>query len=106
MVGGTTQEVFVETEPAGRGLQVDRQGATIGLRQAGTRPGQRSCALQGKRHPELQPRRLRTVERGAGLELHGRHGAATSLLGGVVGIAVDAASGANNKYPDRVMVVA
>jgi hypothetical protein len=27
------------------------------------------------------------------------------LLGGLVGVAIDAASGANNKYPERVMVI-
>ena len=27
------------------------------------------------------------------------------LLGGLVGIAIDASSGANNRYPDRVLVV-
>lgn len=27
------------------------------------------------------------------------------LLGGLVGAAIDAASGANNKYPERVMVI-
>ena len=103
MVGGTTQEVFVESVPAGAACKVDRLGATVGL--VNPTPGRVnvsrsketmivSCTLDGY---ETSNEVLVSSFTGATV--------GNILVGGLVGIAVDAASGANNKYPDRVMVV-
>jgi len=103
VVGGTTQEVFIESEPAGASCKVDRLGANVGV--VNPTPGRvnvsRSketmivgCTRDGY---ELSNEVVASSFTGATL--------GNILLGGVVGVVVDAASGANNKYPDRVLVV-
>ena len=103
VVGGTTQEVFIESEPAGASCKVDRLGANVGV--VNPTPGRvnvsRSketmivgCTRDGY---ELSNEVVASSFTGATL--------GNILLGGVVGVVVDAASGANNKYPDRVMII-
>jgi len=103
VVGGTTQEVFIESEPAGASCKVDRLGANVGV--VNPTPGRvnvsRSketmivgCTRDGY---DLSNEVVASSFTGATL--------GNILLGGVVGVVVDAASGANNKYPDRVLVV-
>ena len=103
VVGGTTQEVFIETEPSGASCKFDRLGANVGV--VNPTPGRvnvsRSketmivgCTREGY---EQSNEVMASSFTGATL--------GNILLGGVVGIVVDAASGANNKYPDRVMII-
>lgn len=103
VVGGTTQDVLIESQPPGAECKIDRAGANIGV--VNPTPGRVnvarskdnvvvSCTREGyARSDEL----LASSFTGATL--------GNLLLGGLVGVAVDAASGANNKYPERVMVV-
>ncbi len=103
IVGGTTQEVLVQSEPSGAGCAIDRNGASIGV--VASTPGKVilsrsketaivSCSKDGY---EKSQEALVSSFTGATL--------GNILVGGLVGVAVDAASGANNKYPERVTVV-
>ncbi len=103
VVGGTTQEVFVESDPAGADCRLERQGSNVGI--VKPTPGRvnvsRSkdalivnCSLAG--HEESNEV-LSSSFTGATL--------GNILLGGLVGVVVDAASGANNKYPERITVI-
>jgi hypothetical protein len=103
VVARTTQEVFIETDPPAAECQVDRLGSNLGV--VKPTPGRVnvsrsketmvvSCTREGyKQSNEV----LASSFTGATL--------GNILLGGIVGIVVDAASGANNKYPDKVIVV-
>lgn len=103
VLGGTTQEVFIESEPAGAECKVDRLGANLGV--VKPTPGRvnvsRSkdtmivtCVRQGY---EPSNEVLASSFTGATF--------GNILLGGIVGVVIDASSGANNKYPERIMVV-
>lgn len=103
VLGGTTQEVFVESDPAGAECRIDRMGANVGV--VKPTPGRvnvsRSketmivtCVREG-----YEPSNEVLASSFSGATI------GNLLLGGIVGIVVDASSGANNKYPDRVVVV-
>jgi hypothetical protein len=103
VMSGTTQEVFIESEPSGAECKVDRLGANVGV--VKPTPGRvnvsRSketmivtCVREG-----YQPSNEVLASSFTGATL------GNILLGGIVGGVVDASSGANNKYPDRVMIV-
>ena len=103
VVGGTTQDVLIESQPPGAECKIDRLGANIGV--VKPTPGRVniarskdnvivSCAQEGY---EQSNEVLVSSFTGATV--------GNLLLGGLVGVVVDAASGANNKYPDRVLVV-
>ena len=103
VVGGTTQEVFVQSEPAGAYCKVDRLGVTVGV--ISSTPGK--VALSRSKESVVVSCTLKDYEQSNEVLLASFTGATVGniIAGGVVGIIVDAASGANNKYPDRVMVV-
>ncbi len=103
VVGGTTQEIFVQSEPAGAYCKVDRQGVTVGV--ISSTPGK--VALSRSKESVVVSCTLKDYEQSNEVLLASFTGATVGniIAGGVVGIIVDAASGANNKYPDRVMVV-
>jgi len=103
VVGGTTQEVFVETDPAGAECKVDRLGANVGV----VKPTPGRVNVSRSKETMVVSCTLDNYEQ-ANETLSSKFTGATLgnvLLGGIVGIAVDAASGANNKYPERVTVI-
>lgn len=103
VVGGTTQEVYVESEPAGAECKIDRQGANVGV----VKPTPGRVNVSRSKETIIVSCNRDGYEQSNEVLVSSFTGATVGnlLLGGVVGIVVDAASGANNKYPDRVMVV-
>ena len=103
VVGGTTQEVFVETDPPAAACKLDQQGANVGV--VNPTPGRLKVARSKEIMVVSCPRE--GYEQSNEVLASSFTGATIGniILGGVVGIIVDAASGANNKYPDKVIVV-
>ena len=103
IVGGTTQEVFIQSEPAGAYCKADRQGVTVGV--INPTPGR--LGLSRSRESVTVSCTLKDFEQSDEVLVASFTGATVGnlLLGGLVGIAIDASSGANNKYPDRVLIV-
>ena len=103
VVGGTTQEVFIESEPTGATCKVDRLGANVGV--VNPTPGR--VNVSRSKETMIVSCNRDGYEQSNEVLVSSFTGATVGniLLGGVVGIVVDAASGANNKYPDRIMVV-
>ena len=103
IISGTTQDLYVDSEPKGASCKIDRQGAVVGM--INPTPGKVnvprhkdnivvSCALDGY---EQSNEVLASSFSGATF--------GNLLLGGIVGVVIDASSGANNKYPERIVVV-
>ncbi len=103
VVGGTTQEVLVQSEPSGAGCRVERQGAAVGV--IPSTPGK--VILPRSKQDAVVNCTKDGFEASQEVLVASFTGATLGniLVGGLVGIAVDAASGANNKYPERVTVV-
>jgi hypothetical protein len=103
VVGGTTQEVYVDTEPKGAACTANRQGATVGV----VKPTPGKVGLARSKETVILSCNLEGYEQSNEVLVASFTGATVGniLLGGLVGVAIDAASGANNKYPERVMVV-
>lgn len=103
VVGGTTQEVYVDTEPKGATCAVNRQGATVGF----IKPTPGKVGLSRSKETVILACTLDGYEQSNEVLVASFTGATVGniLLGGLVGVAIDAASGANNKYPERVMVI-
>jgi hypothetical protein len=103
VVSGTSQDVAVDTEPQGASCTFSRTAdGTIGT----VTPTPGKLNLARRKDPVTitctrdgyQP----TVEVVESIFTGATVG--NVLLGGLIGVAVDAASGANNWYPDRVIV--
>jgi hypothetical protein len=100
MIEGTSDTVTVSTTPAGATCTVDRDGQRIGA--LALTPG--SIRIDKSRRPlnvscikEGYATSLSTVQSGfTGTTF------ANILLGGVIGVVVDAASGANSRYPQDI----
>ena len=103
VVGGTTQEVFIESEPTGAACKVDRMGANVAV--VNSTPGR--VNVSRSKETMIVSCTRDGYEQSNEVLVSSFTGATVGniLLGGVVGIVVDAASGANNKYPDRIMIV-
>lgn len=103
VVGGTTQEVFIQTDPSGAECKVDRLGANMGV--VKPTPGRVNVSRSKETmiitcsHDGYEVASEAVVSSFTGATL------GNILVGGIIGLAVDAASGANNKYPERVIVV-
>ncbi len=99
---GTHDTVALDTVPAGANCTVDRNGDRVG--EVAATPG--TVRVSKSRH-ELQVTCAREGYQTAQAVAHPRFNGATFfniLLGGIPGIVVDIASGANNTYPPQVRV--
>ena len=102
VVEGTSDNVTLSTNPAGATCTVDRNGERVGV--VATTPG--SIRLHKSRHDLVvactkrgyQPSTVTASSRFTGTTF------GNILAGGAVGVVVDAASGANNRYPSEVRV--
>ena len=100
---GTTQAVTVTTDPPGATCQLQRDGQTIGV----VNPTPGSLTI-GKSTKDLVVNCTRVGHLAGSNTLRADFQPATLgnlLIGGVVGIVVDAASGAMGTYPPSVAVV-
>jgi hypothetical protein len=104
IVHGTSQELSIDSDPQGASCRVDRPGAAAGVvdRTPGKLMVRRhkdsivvSCALDG-----YEPSSEVLAASFNGLTMGN-----LILPGGTVGFIVDASTGANNKYPERIVVV-
>lgn len=103
VVGGTTQEVFVESDPPGAECRLDRLGASVGV----VKPTPGRVNVSRSKEAIVVSCTLDRHEQSNDVLSSKFTGATVGniLLGGIVGIVVDAASGANNKYPERVTII-
>jgi hypothetical protein len=101
IVEGTEQTVAVNTEPSGAACSLTRAGTEIGT--VDPTPGE--LTVGKSRHPIAVACKKEGYEDGAGTLKSGFQPATVNNLvfgGGLVGVGVDAASGAMNQYPDSI----
>ena len=103
VVGGTTQDVLVESQPSGAECKIDRLGANIGV----VKPTPGRVNIARSKDNVIVSCTQEGYEQSNEVLVSSFTGATFGnlLVGGLVGVVVDAASGANNKYPDRVLIV-
>ncbi|MCA8928483.1 MAG: hypothetical protein KDC18_10470 [Alphaproteobacteria bacterium] len=103
IVEGTSQEIAVNTKPPGASCELRRDGVVIGVvpKTPGTVTVKKTkqninvvCEKDG-----FEQASFRNKSDFAGAT------AGNLLLGGIVGVAIDAASGASNKYDGEVNIV-
>lgn len=102
LVEGTSDTVTLNTNPAGATCMVDREGQRVGA--VATTPG--SLRIEKSRHDlnvtctkeGYQPATVAASSRFTGYTF------GNIIAGGIIGVAVDAASGANNRYPSEVQL--
>lgn len=97
---GTTQNVTVVTEPAGAACTLSREGATVAM--VNPTPG---TAIISRSHRDIAVSCSMAGRQNATATLTSQLQAMTAgnvLIGGVIGIAVDAASGASARYPENI----
>ena len=103
IVNGTSQDLYVETQPEAAACKIDRQGATVGM--VNPTPGKTSIP----RHKDnIVVSCTRDGYETSNEVLAANFSGATFgnlLLGGFVGVVIDASSGANNKYPEKITVI-
>jgi hypothetical protein len=101
---GTSQELAVETDPPGASCTFAR-GADGAVGAVSQTPGKLSVQ---RRKEDLQVTCTRdgyeTVTETVTSSFTGAT-VGNVILGGLVGVAIDASSGANNRYPEKVIVV-
>ena len=99
---GTTQSVSISTEPSGAACTVSREGQQLGV--VNPTPGTITVSKSSR---ALDVRCTRAGSNPAAASVPSSTAAMTAgnlLLGGVVGLAVDASTGAMNYYPANVSV--
>jgi len=104
VVGGTSQDIAVDTDPQGASCAFTR-GNEGALGTVAQTPGK--FAVQ-RRKEALQITCSRDGYAPTTEIVESKFSGATvgnALFGGLIGIAVDAASGANNDYPERIIIV-
>jgi len=102
VISGTDQSIAVATDPPGANCSIDRSGTHIG--QVNPTPG--SIHLDRSKD-DLTLTCSRSGYQEAKLSQSPHFTGATFgniLVGGLVGVVVDAATGANFRYPDNVTV--
>lgn len=102
ITSGTSQSVSIMTEPAGAACTLTRDGAVVGI--VNPTPGTVTISKSSR---EIAVRCTRPgYSAGVGVASPQIQGmtAGNILLGGFIGIAIDAASGAISRYPDSVIV--
>ena len=100
VVEGTSQDIAVNTVPDGATCEFERVGAVIGLIDA--TPG---TVHVSKSKDSIVVSCTKDGHLSASEVVSSSFGGTTLgniLLGGVVGVVIDASSGANNKYPDSI----
>lgn len=103
ITSGTTQNVTVLTEPAGASCTLEREGGVIGVINA--TPGTLNIAKS--RHDITVRCTKASHSEGFWVAPSMAQGmtAGNFILGGMIGLAVDAASGASARYPESVTVI-
>ncbi|NKE45119.1 hypothetical protein HB662_10035 [Roseomonas frigidaquae] len=103
VTSGTSQSLAIQTEPTGAACTVSRQGAVIGT--VGATPGsveisksRQDLAVACTRRDFLPASQVVVAEAQVMT-------AGNILLGGVIGLAVDAATGAMTRYPTSVSLI-
>ncbi|MXP65155.1 PEGA domain-containing protein [Roseomonas sp. M0104] len=100
MIEGTTGNVTVSTTPAGATCVIDREGQRIGT--VAMTPG--SLSISKSRH-DLTVACSKEGYDSSSISIAGGFTGTTFgniLAGGIIGVAVDAASAANSKYPQVI----
>ena len=100
IVEGTSQDIVVTTVPGGATCEFERLGSVVGMVDA--TPG---TIHVSKSKDSIVVSCTKEGHLSATEVISSSFGGATLgniLLGGVVGVVIDASSGANNKYPDTV----
>ena len=99
---GTTQTILVSSEPGGANCEISREGLMVG-----TVAATPSIVTVDKDSAPLAFRCKKTgyvdTREAVDAKFIGTT-AGNLLLGGIIGIAIDAGSGANNEYPAQVLV--
>lgn len=103
VVKGTDESVSVMTEPAGAACDLERDGHTIAV----IKETPDTVEVDRDKDDIVVTCDLAKHETTVG-RLESEFGGATLgnvILGGVIGLAVDAASGANNEYPESITLI-
>lgn len=102
IIEGTTQTINVTTAPEGARCEFHREGKIIGVMESA--PG--ALVVEKLKHDITLKCRKSGYKESSQTLKSGTEGAVLGniIMGGVVGWAVDSASGADNKYPENVHV--
>ncbi|HYC64540.1 MAG TPA: hypothetical protein VEC14_07410 [Reyranellaceae bacterium] len=96
---GTTQEITIDAEPQGAECKVDRRGVnqtTVRAPSVASVPRSGDTLVVTCSADGFQPETQHVAPTFSGATI------GNVLIGGIIGVAIDAASGANNAYPSRV----
>jgi hypothetical protein len=103
ITSGTSQSVSILTEPAGASCTLTREGAVVGI--VNPSPGTITVSKSSR---DIAVRCLRAGHSPGVNIIPAQFQAMTAgniLLGGVIGLAIDAASGAISRYPESTIIV-
>lgn len=103
VIKGTDESISVLTDPSGAVCDLDRDGTTIGV----VNPTPGTLEVDRDKDDILVTCRLDGYEDSTAILSSEFTGFTIGnvILGGLIGVGVDAASGANNEYPDNVSIV-